>query len=112
MERGQERCYFVGDWRIKEGREREFEEAWTDFANWTLEQKFADQPLQLYQDMAEPRRYYALWKCDSGRSIEDWTRQTRYKEFVMRMRAFCEQCTPSIAQPVREVQRSSLQVKE
>ncbi len=30
----------------------------------------------------------------------------------MRMRAFCEQCTPSIAQPVREVQRSSLQVKE
>lgn len=58
-------------WRIKEGREREFEEAWTDFANWTLEQKFADQPLQLYQDMAEPRRYYALWKCGSERSIEN-----------------------------------------
>ena len=71
MERGQERCYFVGDWRIKEGREREFEEAWTDFANWTLEQKFANQPLQLYQDMAEPRRYYALWKCGSERSIEN-----------------------------------------
>lgn len=58
-------------WRIKEGREREFEEAWTDFANWTLEQKFAEQPLQLYQDMAEPRRYYALWKCGSERSIEN-----------------------------------------
>mgnify|MGYP002410134675 CR=1 FL=1 len=104
MEGGQ-RCYFVGDWLIKEGREQEFQDVWTDFAQWTLEQKFADRAIELYQDVAEPRRFYALWDCGSDRSIEDWTRQTRYKEFVMRMRAFCERCTPTIAQPVREVRK-------
>lgn len=105
MEGGQEKCYFVGDWRIKEGREQEFKEAWADFAQWTLEQKFADHALELFQDLAEPRRYYALWRCGSERSVEEWTKQTGYKEFVMRMRAFCEHCTPSIAQPVMAVHR-------
>jgi hypothetical protein len=112
MEGTQEKCYFVGDWRIKEGRELEFKEAWEDFAQWTLEQRFADHPLELFQDLAEPRRFYALWRCGAAHSVEEWTRQTKYKEFVMRMRAFCEQCTPAIAQPVMAVQRQAVGRKD
>jgi|GEM_PF-468069 len=98
-----EQCYFVGDWRIKQGREREFTAAWEDFARWTLDRKLGEGDIQLFQDLAEPRRFYALWRCGAESQVEQWTRETRYKEFIMRMRAFCEDCSPSIAHPVRVV---------
>lgn len=96
-----EQCFFVGDWLIKQGREQEFKTVWEDFVHWTLESKHGEGQINLFQDLAEPRRFYALWKCGPEQTVEKWTRETRYKEFVMRMRAFCENCSPSIAVPVR-----------
>ena len=98
-----EQCYFVGDWLIKKGREQEFKTVWTDFVQWTLDRKLGEGEINLYQDLGEPRRFYALWRCGPEHSVEQWTRETRYKEFVMRMRAFCEKCTPTIATSVRSV---------
>jgi len=80
-----------------------------DFAQWTIEQGHADEDIHLFQDLADPLRFYALWRCGTERSVEEWTRQMRYKEFVMRMRAFCAQCTPAIAQPVRSVTRAIIE---
>ena len=95
--------YSIGAWTIKPGRENEFISAWNGFAQWTTEVTFGASQGTLVQDIDEPRLFYCFWPFNSADDVRDWRSEPKFREFMMRMRAFCESCHPSIARVVGKV---------
>jgi len=92
--------YSIAVWLIKPGREAEFVSAWHDFAAWTAHAGMGAFEGTLVQDIDEPRRFFCFWPFESDESIRRWRTDPRFREFMMRMRAYCENCQPSISRTV------------
>lgn len=95
--------FSIGAWTIKPGRENEFISAWNDFAQWTTELTSGASQGTLVQDIDEPRLFYCFWPFDDADAVRDWRSEPKYREFMMRMRAFCESYSPSITRLVGKV---------
>lgn len=96
------RHYSIGAWTIKPGREEEFKSAWNDFAQWTAESKTASEGV-LVQDTEDTRLFYCFWPFDSEEAIARWRSDFMFRQHMMRMRAFCESCRPSIVRVVNRI---------
>jgi heme-degrading monooxygenase HmoA len=95
--------YSIGAWTIKPGRENEFVSTWNDFAQWTTELTAGESMGTLVQDVEEPRLFYCFWPFETEEGIKKWRSEPKFREFMMRMRAFCESWRPSIARVVGTV---------
>jgi heme-degrading monooxygenase HmoA len=100
--------YSMAVWLIKPGREAEFVSTWHDFATWTSESGSGALEGILVQDVDEPRRFFCFWPFESEEGIRRWRSDTKFKEFMMRMRAYCESCQPSISRTVGHVDGSCI----
>jgi quinol monooxygenase YgiN len=92
--------YSIAVWMIKPGREEEFISTWRDFAQWTAERNVGAVSGTLVQDSDEPRRFFCFWPFKDREGISKWRSDPKFREFMMRMRAYCENCQPSIARQV------------
>jgi heme-degrading monooxygenase HmoA len=95
--------YSIGAWTIKPGRENEFVSTWNDFAQWTTELTAGESMGTLVQDVEEPRLFYCFWPFETEERIKKWRSEPKFRELMMRMRAFCESWHPSIARVVGTV---------
>jgi hypothetical protein len=77
--------------------------AWNDFARWTTEPGSGASEGVLVQDIDDPRLFYCFWPFVSEDAIQRWRSEVRFKQFMMRMRAYCETCRPSIVRTVGRV---------
>jgi heme-degrading monooxygenase HmoA len=85
---------------IKPGREEEFVSTWRDFATWTADIRSGALAGTLVQDTDEPRRFFCFWPFESEEGIRQWRSEPKFREFMMRMRAYCESYQPSISRTV------------
>lgn len=92
--------YSIAIWMIKPGREEEFVSTWQDFAAWTADIRSGALEGTLVQDADEPRRFFCFWPFASEEGIRRWRNEPKFREFMMRMRAYCESCQPSISRTV------------
>jgi heme-degrading monooxygenase HmoA len=92
--------YSIAVWTIKPGREAEFVSAWQDFAAWSSDIGAGALEGTLVQDAEEPRRFFCFWPFDSEEGIRRWRAEPKFREFMMRMRAYCESCQPSVSRTV------------
>jgi heme-degrading monooxygenase HmoA len=97
------KLYSIGSWTIKPGREEEFIAAWKDFACWTAEPGSGASEGVLAQDVDDPRLFYCFWPFSDEDSLRRWRSEVPFKQFMMRMRAYCETCRPSIVRTVGRV---------
>lgn len=104
MERSKPASDFsIAVWMIKAGREAEFVAAWQDFATWTADIKTGALGGTLVQDSEEPRRFICFWPFDSAEGIRRWKDELKFRSFMMRMRAYCESCQPTMGRTVGHV---------
>jgi len=103
MGAGAKKHYSFGAWTIKPGREEEFRSAWKDFAQWTSESRSGAAEGVLVQDTDDPKLFYCFWPFDSRESIERWRADMMFRQHMMRMRAYCESCRPSVATVVEKI---------
>lgn len=94
--------YSICTWTIKPGREEEFRTAWNDFAQWTAESRTASEGV-LTMDTEDPRKFYSFWPFESEEAVARWRSDNMFRQHMMRLRAYCEDCRPSI---VRQVGRT------
>lgn len=85
---------------IKPGREAEFIATWQDMALWTEDMKVGASEGILIQDVEEPRRFFGFWPFESEVGVQKLRNDPKFKEYMMRMRAYCEDCKPSMARVV------------
>jgi heme-degrading monooxygenase HmoA len=95
--------YSFGAWTIKPGREDEFKTAWNDFAQWTAEARAGAAEGVLVQDIDDPRLFYCFWPFDSQEAIDRWRSDLMFRQHMMRMKAYCENCRPSVTKMVGKV---------
>ncbi|MDW5563738.1 MAG: hypothetical protein SA339_10975 [Methanomassiliicoccus sp.] len=103
MENSEWRHYSIGSWIIKPGREEEFKSAWNDFAQWTAEARTAASEGVLVQDTEDSRLFYCFWPFKSEEAIKQWRSDIMFRQHMMRMRAYCDSCHPSIVKMVNKV---------
>ena len=100
--------YAIAVWMIKPGREEEFLSAWKDFATWTSESGAGALEGTLVQDVQEPRRFFCFWPFVDEPGINKWKGDAKHREFMMRMRAYCESHTPAICRTVGYVEGAGM----
>ena len=103
MELSTEKHYSIGAWTIKVGREEEFKSAWKDLAQWTAESGSGASEGVLVQDTEDPRLFYCFWPFDSREAVDRWRSDATFRQYLMRMRAYCESCRPSVVKIVGRV---------
>jgi heme-degrading monooxygenase HmoA len=71
--------YTSGTWRPSPGREKEFVEAWRQFAAWASTMPGAGQ-LRLTQDLYEEGRYVSIGDWSSENAVRGWKGSPEFKE--------------------------------
>lgn len=96
--------YTVGIWSVKEGKEKEFINAWTSFAKWTTKNVLGAGTGHLLQDETDAAKFisYGPWKDKD--SITRWRESKEFSEFAEKVKILCNNFQPNT---LREVSRSA-----
>ena len=71
--------YTSGTWRPSPGREKEFAEAWRQFAAWASTMPGAGQ-LRLTRDLHEDGRYVSIGDWSSESAVRGWKGSPEFKD--------------------------------
>ena len=85
--------YTHTSWIVKEGRESEFVERWSEWAAWTRRQGLASQAM-LLRDVDDPQRFISFGPWESIRAVSSWRGQSGYHERVAKLREVVDHFEP------------------
>jgi|SRR5512132_1207876 heme-degrading monooxygenase HmoA len=86
--------YSSGSWKAKEGEEKEFVQAWTEFARWLSTMPGAG-TARLTRDMSEPGRYLSFAPWESAEQMHAWKNDPAFPEHMGAVQAHVAEFTPS-----------------
>ncbi len=87
-------AYSSGSWKTKEGEEKAFEEAWTEFARWLSTMPGAG-TARLTRDLTEPGRYMSFADWESAEQMQAWKSDPAFGEHMGKVQAHVAEFTPS-----------------
>jgi len=94
--------YTSGLWQVKDGEEDAFVAAWTDFVEWGRS-KPGSSTFRLVRDHDDPSRYMSFAPWETFESQAAWKSTPEFRERIGRVRAHCEDFTPSVFELVTTV---------
>jgi heme-degrading monooxygenase HmoA len=94
--------YTHGVWRVKPGHGDEFVAAWTDLAEWTLQNARGAGWGKLLRDMHDEHRFVSIGPWESLAAIEAWRALDGWKQRVGRIRDLLVSFEPSTLEAVVE----------
>lgn len=86
--------YTLGDWLIKEGREDAFVEAWTELAQWSMEDVDGSSFAKVLRDVANPQRFITFGPWRDADAVAAWQANPGFRKRVARLRALAESFEP------------------
>ena len=95
-------AYSSGTWKAKDGEEKEFEEAWTEFARWLGTMPGAG-TARLTRELGEPGRYLSFAPWESAEAMHQWKSDPGFRERMGKVQAHVAEFTPSEWELVVEV---------
>ena len=93
--------YTLSTWIVKAGREDEFLRLWQDFADWTVQENFA-QSAMLLRDVDRPNRFVSLGPWHTVEEVGRWRDTTGFAERIARLREVLESWEPQTLELVFE----------
>jgi heme-degrading monooxygenase HmoA len=84
--------YTTGMWSAKAGEEREFVQAWQEFASWASGMPGVG-TLRLTRDVTEPSRFLSFAPWESLEAIHSWKASPEFKERIGRVKAHVDDFT-------------------
>jgi len=90
--------YTYADWVIREGREDEFVQAWTEFVDWSATETDAALGGLLLQDSSDPRRFISIGPWRSAEEAYEWFRRPDLEERSLPLREVAEKFEPRFLQ--------------
>ena len=78
--------YTCGTWTVIPGREDDFVEAWTEFAEWTSASMPAAGWATLLQDQETPNRFLTVGPWESLEAVGEWRASEGFQERIGRIR--------------------------
>lgn len=92
-----------GKWIVKEGREKEFIDAWRELAEWSLREVQGAISARLLQDRDDSRLFLSFGPWESLDAIEAWREMPGFKERVGKLRELLDGFEPHTLDVVAEV---------
>jgi heme-degrading monooxygenase HmoA len=86
--------YTLGDWHIKEGREDAFVEAWTDLAQWSIDDVDGSSFAKVLRDTADPQRFITFGPWRDADAVAAWQAHPGFQERVAHLRELAESFQP------------------
>jgi heme-degrading monooxygenase HmoA len=92
--------YTHTSWVVKRGREAEFIERWSEWADWSNREGLAVRAM-LLRDVDDPERFVSFGPWESMGAIRNWRALAGYQERVARLREVVEHFEPRTFEVVR-----------
>lgn len=86
--------YTLGAWRVREGKEAEFIEAWKQLGSFFRELPHPPGVGTLIQSVDEPRQFYSFGPWPSLESVQEMRANPRSAEEIGKLIALCEEGRP------------------
>ena len=93
--------YTHTSWVVKEGRESEFVERWSEWADWTRRQGLASHAT-LLRDVDDSRRFVSFGPWESIQAVRNWRALAGYHERVAQLRELVDELEPRTLEVVAE----------
>lgn len=87
-------AYTLGVWRVKEGREGEFVEAWKALSDYFLGLPNPPGPGTPVRGVDDPRLFYSFGPWKSLDDIQEMRSNPRSREVIGRLAALCDEAKP------------------
>lgn len=87
--------YTLGIWTARAGREAEFIEEWTSFANWTSKNMPGCEKAFLLRDVKNDSRFISFGPWNNEKSIQDWRNSNEFKQFAAKVKELCDDFQPN-----------------
>ena len=94
--------YTLGIWHVRPGHADDFVEAWTEFADLTVEQASGSGWGRLLRDMENPDRFISVGPWESLAAIEGWRALDGFRQRVGRIRQLLVSFEPATLECVAE----------
>jgi heme-degrading monooxygenase HmoA len=94
--------YSSGLWTVKSGEEDAFVEAWKEFVRWAAEMPGSG-TFRLIRDIDQPNRFLSFGSWEGPELQNAWIEQSEFAERLGRVRAHCDEFTPSSYELTAEV---------
>ena len=96
----------TGVWRVRDGRDTDFVEAWADFADWASAMP-GSATLRLGRDVGDPSRYVSFAPWRDSASVRQWKDQPQFGERLARVMQLVDSLEPAELEVVAAAGRSS-----
>jgi heme-degrading monooxygenase HmoA len=80
-----------GQWQVREGREHEFVERWTEWLSWTSENIPGFRSGRLLRSDEDPLQYVSVSDWDDDASRTAWKASPGFREKFASVRELCEE---------------------
>ena len=94
--------FTTGSWRVMNGKDQEFVDAWRELAEWTSSNVDGAAWAKLLQDRDDPRHFVSFGPWRSMEAIEAWRGSEGFQQRVGRLRELLESFEPITAEVVAE----------
>lgn len=95
--------YTVGIWHIRSGSEEEFMDAWTELAEWTVDEVAGSRFAKLLRDTSDPSRFITFGPWDGEDAVTAWRDLPGFQDRISRLRELTESFEPLMLSVEREV---------
>ena len=95
--------FTYGRWTVVPGKHDEFQQAWQDLAQWTLDNIEGAGWAKLLLDGEDPNLFLSFGIWNDPAAIQQWRTSDGFAEHIGRMRGLLEDFEAHIAQTVAEV---------
>jgi heme-degrading monooxygenase HmoA len=95
-----ESLYTLGIWLVKAGKEDDFIQAWSAFAEWTKSSFGGARSVILLRDRSEPRRFVSVGPWRSDKDVEEWRASEGFRTRVEQLKPMLERFEPGSYTPV------------
>ncbi len=85
--------YTHTNWVVKQGREDDFVERWSEWAEWSRRNGLAARAM-LLRDVDNPERFVSFGPWESIQAVRNWRALAGYQERVAKLREVVEQFEP------------------
>jgi heme-degrading monooxygenase HmoA len=85
--------YTHTNWIVKRGRDKEFVERWSEWAEWSHRQGLAAHAM-LLRDVDNPERFVSFGPWESVQAVRNWRALDGYQERVAKLHEVVDQFEP------------------
>jgi len=89
------KIYTLGIWTVQPGKENEFIQEWTKFAQWTSKHVPGSEKGCLLQDEKNPLRFISFGPWTSKETIQKWRDSNEFKNFAVTIKELCSDFQPN-----------------